>query len=254
MPTTLVCRDREDQLRTHSKMIAPIFGCAALLAAALITSNTGAAGAISNGKRISVKLSNKEAGARTVGTIKLRPRGIKSIKGNGLVGSTFYLPKGALVSAQNLGSCNKEKLEKTGRCSKKALISTGSTKIRTTYEGMENLNASIRLYSGEKLGELLMRVHEPQTDITMIMEGEIKGAGAKGYSYGFEFNKLPVEPLGEGSGVFIYPSQMILKIASKSLYRNPIKCNKRGWRFGVQFKYQKGGSSPIYGKRVPCRA
>ncbi len=234
-------------------MMAPIIGCVALLSAALTQSITGAAGAKSNDKRISVKLNNKKAGARTGGTIKLRPRGTNSIKGNGLVGSSFYLPKGALVSAENLGRCDKKKLEKAGRCSKKALISTGSTKIRTTYEGMDNLNASIRLYSGKTLGDLLMRIHEPQTDIAMIVEGTINGAGAKGYGYEFKFNDLPVEPLGAGSGVYIYPSQMNLKIAGKSLYRNPLKCNKQGWRFGIQFQYQKDGTSPIYSKRVRCR-
>lgn len=246
-------RDWEDELRRHFRSIAPIIGCGVLLTAVLVVTITGAAGAKSNGNRISVKLSNSKAGEKTVATITLRPRGTKSIKGNGLVGLSFFLPKGALVSAQTLGRCKRERLEKSGRCSKNSLISTGSTKIRTTYEGMEHLTASIRLYSGKKLGDLLMRVYEPQTGVAMIIEGEIKGAGSKGYGYEFKFNDLPIEPLGEGSGVFIYPSQMKIKIANKSLYRNPLKCNKRGWRFGIQFKYQKGGTSPIYGKRVPCR-
>lgn len=213
----------------------------------------GAAPAIGSSERISVKLKNNSAGKKTGGTIKLHPRSAGSIKGNGLVGSSFFLPKGALVSAQNLSRCDKAKLEKTGRCSKSSLISTGSTKIKTTYEGMENLTASIRLYSGETLGNLLMVVREPMTEITMVIEGSIKGAGGKGYSYEFEFNDLPVEPLGEGSGVYIYPSSMKMKIAGNSLYRNPLNCTKRGWRFGVQFKYEKGGSSPIYGKRLRCR-
>lgn len=239
-------------MQNNVRRIVGVAGCVVLLAT--ISLPPSVAQARGKGKQISVSLKNNSAGAKTGGTIKLRPRPAGSIKGNGLVGSSFFLPKGAIVSAQSLSRCAKSRLEKTGKCSKGSLISTGSTKIRTTYEGMENLTASIRLYSGETLGNLLMVVREPMTEITMVIEGTIKGAGSKGYSYEFEFNNLPVEPLGEGSGVFIYPSNMSMKIAGRSLYRNPLNCTKRGWRFGVQFRYEKGGSSPIYGKRLRCRS
>ncbi len=254
MPTTLKCRDREEELRTHLRTITPITGCIAFLVAAMLLTVSYAAGAKGNGQRISVKLTNNKAGKKTGGSMVVRPRGVSSIEGNGVVGGSFYLPKGGYIDAKALGKCKKSRLEKTGKCPKKALIATGSVKIKTTYEGMENLTASTRLYSGEKLGDLLMVFFEPRTEIRMVVDGSVIGARSKGYSYELKLVGFPVEPLGEGTGVYIYPSRLNMKIVGTGPYRNPRKCTGRGWRFGIQFEYEKDGASPIYSKRVRCRS
>ncbi len=237
------------QLRTK----APVVGLLAMIAVGLMLATSVSADAKKSNQRISVKLKSNKAGAKTGGNITLRPPAPKGIKGNGLIEYSFFLPKGAIVSAQSLGRCKKSVLEKTRKCPKKSLISTGSTNIRTTYEGMDDLTASIRLYSGEDVGDLLMEISEPMTDVTMVIEGSIRGAAAKGYGYEFRFTDMPVEPLGPGSDVYIYPAQMRMKIADNGLYRNPRKCNKGGWKFGFRFKSEKSGTSPIYSKRVRCR-
>ena len=230
-----------------------MYGFSVLVAALIVLASPLIADA-GNGKRISVKLTNNKAGKKTGGSMVVRPRAVSTIEGNGVVGSSFYLPKGGYIDTKGLGNCKKGRLEKTGKCPKKALIATGSVKIRTTYEGMENLTASTRLYSGEKLGDLLVVFYEPRSGTRMVIEGSVKGAGSKGYSYEFRLVDIPVEPLGEGSGVYIYPSRWNMRIVGSGPYRNPRKCTGRGWRFGIQFEYEKDGTSPIYSKRVRCRS
>lgn len=231
-------------------------GCSALSAGVLfVVAGSQLAMAGGGGERISVKLSSNKAGARSGSNITLKTSRSKVRRKIGVRRASYFLPKGSLLLTESLSRCREEKsaLEAGSKCPKSSLIASGSSKIDTSYEGMDRLEASLRMYSGKSPSKLLMVASEPMTGVDFVYEGELKPAGGKGFGLEVRFDDLPVEPFGPGSGVFIYVVDLHIKLKNKKLYRNPRKCSGSGWRFGAQFGYEKGGSSPIVSRRVRCR-
>lgn len=211
-----------------------------------------ASAAYAGGESVLIELDSSKADdsarvSATLQTSRARVRGRDSV-----VASEFYLPKGAQLNAGRLDECSDTQAEQK-RCPKGALIARGTSRIDTSYETMAHLTATVKLYSGENVGELWMIVDEPETGVQMALPGQLKSAAGKGYSYAMVFKDIPTEPLGPESEVFIYVVNIKVRTVANGVYSNPSRCTGKGWRFGVRFSYENGGSGTAT-ERVSCKS
>lgn len=203
---------------------------------------------------LSVKLSSNKRGTPASPTINSFTDKSKVNKNIGVDKSEIYLPKGVILSAEKVKRCKKsaEEIYADNGCPRGALIAKGTIGLRTDYPNLPTTKADAELYSGKNISELILVAEEETTHAPFPIYGLIDSAGISGFSYVLSFPDVPIMPLGEESGISIYPLNVKMKLVAKGVYRNPSSC-KGSWKFGSRFHYAQGGWGKMAVDKVKCK-